>query len=59
MKKHFTKQQIDEAKSILATVYGSKGGKGWWNSLTEEQRKERIQKLVEARRKKQNVAIEK
>lgn len=44
-----TEQQLAEARKIVARANGLKGGRLWWDSLTEEARSERIQKMVENR----------
>lgn len=50
MKDDYSQEQIAEAKKILAKTHGSKGGRSGWDKLSEEEKKERIKKLNEARR---------
>lgn len=47
----FTTEEWAKIRSMVAKANGSKGGKVWWNSLTEEQRLERKEKLKLGRKK--------
>ena len=45
-----TLKQLEAAKIILAKENGKKGGRSWWDNLTEEDRNTRISKMVEIRK---------
>jgi hypothetical protein len=54
-KKLPTIEEVQQARSVMARVKGSMGGqalKNWYHSLSEEEQKNHINKLVEARKAK-------
>ena len=40
-----------EPRPLTAAEIGSKGGKNWWNSLSDEEKRKRVAKLAKARKR--------